>query len=114
MTKTELKNEWLKRLESGNYKQGKKALYKKEDGKRAEYCCLGVLCKVFEDNGLKVDKNWRRDMTLPYEIMKKMEMTECGDLKSGEDTLAVLNDTGKKFKEIAKIIRAGKVKGLGK
>jgi hypothetical protein len=41
--KSELKDEWVRALRSGDYKQGNGALLK--DGK---YCCLGVLADILE------------------------------------------------------------------
>lgn len=40
-----VKAEWLKRLRSGAYKQGKKCLRNDKD----EYCCLGVLVSCLVD-----------------------------------------------------------------
>lgn len=39
----ELKDEWVKALRSGKYKQGRGKLYQKLDD---SFCCLGVLCDV--------------------------------------------------------------------
>jgi hypothetical protein len=38
-----LKEDWVKALRSGEYKQGEDLLYRSETD---SYCCLGVLCKV--------------------------------------------------------------------
>lgn len=41
------KEEWIKRLRSGEYAQGRSAL-RSSDG----YCCLGILCEVAVDAGV--------------------------------------------------------------
>lgn len=43
----EIKAEWVKRLRSGEYKQGRNFL-----NKRGNFCCLGVLCEIGLDQGL--------------------------------------------------------------
>lgn len=42
----EWKEKWLTALRSGKYKQGKYVLRNNDD----EYCCLGVLCDVYDDS----------------------------------------------------------------
>lgn len=39
----EIKEKWIKALNSGEFKQGK---YKLHDEEEDVYCCLGVLCKI--------------------------------------------------------------------
>jgi hypothetical protein len=51
ITKTlrkKLREEWLKALESGKYRQTKAVLVHDRDGHKS-YCCLGVACKVYKD-----------------------------------------------------------------
>jgi hypothetical protein len=43
-----IKKEWVERLRSGKYKQGK---YRLRDSNN-NYCCLGVLCEVYVDEKL--------------------------------------------------------------
>ena len=47
--KTELKQEWMKRLKSGIYEQGKRVLRNRDN----KYCCLGVLCDIINPDGWK-------------------------------------------------------------
>ncbi len=47
----QLKEQWVKALRSGRYKQGIHALRTREDGQPLEYCCLGVLCNIMERAG---------------------------------------------------------------
>jgi hypothetical protein len=54
-TKEELRAEWIRRLRSGEYKQGKFALRKNND----KYCCLGVACIVYSD--LVEELHWETD-----------------------------------------------------
>ena len=53
ITETELIDLWVDALRSGEYKQGKFALHTEQE----EYCCLGVLCSVYqrEIGGLDVN-----------------------------------------------------------
>ena len=46
--KLNIVREWVERLESGEYEQGKGVLRDKDN----KYCCLGVLCEVAKDHGV--------------------------------------------------------------
>jgi hypothetical protein len=49
---TEIKEEWVRRLRSGEYQQGHGRLTKiKPDGVKT-YCCLGVLCEMAVEAGI--------------------------------------------------------------
>jgi hypothetical protein len=48
-----VRNEWVRRLRSGDYAQGTGQLYRAPSN---EYCCLGVLCEVAVEVGL-IDKS---------------------------------------------------------
>lgn len=53
MNVKENRNKWFEALHSGKYEQTKEVLCNGKGG----YCCLGVLCKVFEDEtGTVLDK----------------------------------------------------------
>jgi len=45
--KHELRERWFQALESGKYKQGRGKL--RQEG--SEFCCLGVLCDIYDSSG---------------------------------------------------------------
>jgi hypothetical protein len=47
MMNPDIKNEWVTRLRSGEYKQGTGAL-----NRGGSYCCLGVLCEIGVEKGI--------------------------------------------------------------
>jgi hypothetical protein len=49
----EIKEKWIAALESGDYEQGTVTL-RTVDGR---YCCLGVLCELAIEAGVKVEKS---------------------------------------------------------
>lgn len=94
----ELKRKWVNALFSGEYKQGRGALRGGENND--EFCCLGVLCDIYDSSfwdGFLYDVN---DCTLPDFIL------EATNLKvSNESDLINLNDAEKlSFEEIARWI----------
>ena len=125
--------DWVARLESGNLKQTTGTLYRKSDSGKAQYCCLGVLCKTLEDNGFDfIEKSsfgdsqieWRTEAVLPTCVTKFMELEKSdGDLAEpitfkevdegdGEPyeekltALSELNDNAQySFKKIAEVIK---------
>jgi len=111
----EVKRKWLKALRSGKYEQGTNSLRINKDDK-ATYCCLGVLCDLYsKEKGNRWSKlhdrypTFMREMSvLPKKVMKwaGIEYTDGGFLyKNGKhDSLMGLNDNGKSFKQIAKVI----------
>ena len=50
----EIKQKWLEALRSGKYKQGRLGLRNKQN----EFCCLGVLCDVLDNNKWLLDELW--------------------------------------------------------
>lgn len=118
MTPKEVRQEWVKELRSGKYKQGKRRLRSAQD----EYCCLGVLCEMavnhkivepptndtfcytYTDNS---DNTGQKSQTagLPFSIKKWAGVRDTlGSFnKSG---LSVLNDRGESFERIADVIEA--------
>ena len=105
-----LQLEWLEALESGKFEQGQTCL--KKDNK---FCCLGVACEL---SGIEAILMTRSGITryeylgekhyLPKEIVDKLKFRGNQGDAFGEPTMAIalLNDEGKTFKEIAAIIRA--------
>lgn len=95
---TQFKDEWVKALRSGEYKQVKNTLY---DAKLDSYCCLGVACKIAIGK-LRELANGDQFINpsieeLPSEITGVTRLAEH---------LATLNDSGKSFNEIADWIDA--------
>jgi hypothetical protein len=99
------KDKWVKALRSGEYEQGKDYLCK-EGKSHDSFCCLGVLCDIvwpgkweYED-GVGVFKHQERYNQLPpCSVLDKV-----GLLMKTAETLAEMNDTGKKFSAIANYI----------
>lgn len=98
---------WAKALESGRYKQTIESLQDSNGN-----CCLGVLCRIsrkgkfinndaFLEFGLNGDS--QSNVLIPGVMRWAGISTEIGEFAG--TSLADLNDTGKSFKEIAKIIR---------
>lgn len=50
--KPEIKDEWLRRLRSGNYKQGQHSLKRQTPDGEMLHCCLGVLCEIAAEAGV--------------------------------------------------------------
>ena len=100
---SEIKNEWIKRLRSGNFKQGVGVLKNSIDNK---YCCLGVLCEIHpevkfmkKENSILYyykNKNISEYVTLPKDFREKIGMDELTVRHVAE-----LNDAGYSFNEIA-------------
>lgn len=125
--KKEVADIWIKALRSGKYKQGKYVLHTDDN----KFCCLGVLCDVYNkeqkknkkktlkvscadnDDGLKCFKYNNECSYLPKIVRDWAGIkSDRGYLEIEEDytdSLAGLNDgdidtNGKTFKQIAKII----------
>ena len=108
---------WVKALRSGKYKQTKEALTRinPDTGEIVGNCCLGVACELAVKAGVQLDPYPSGDTlyygtentVLPPAVQKWLGVEDGeGGLKyGGKDTsLAVLNDGGKSFKQIARII----------
>ena len=93
---------WIKDLETTKAGQAIGGL---RDGKN-KYCCLGRLCIVA---GLKYNKNTGYDgefFGLPDSVMELTGMRDSyGSYDDDEMSLSGLNDDGKSFKDIAKVIK---------
>jgi hypothetical protein len=120
--KKEIKDLWVKALESGEYPQGRNRLRSSEG-----LCCLGVLCDLHARAHPEIARLERDPFrylgmgsTLPDEVMDWSGMTnDAGEFirpprlpKSVDKvhrkttSLAALNDDGLTFKQIARVIRA--------
>jgi hypothetical protein len=100
---------WADALESGQYRQGRRAL-----NRGGRLCCLGVLCEVLGLPGTADDEAdpgclyySENAMDLPVEARSLSGVkTPDGRLPGSLAPLAVLNDAGHTFPQIAAIIRA--------
>lgn len=87
---------WVKALESGEYQQGVGRLYR---AKTDSYCCLGVLCKVYNvsTEGSTLESGYH-----PQGLLKEV----MGFSSKSISTLVKYNDCDRlPFKEIARLIR---------
>jgi hypothetical protein len=115
--KKQLQDEWIKTLESGTYKQTKGKLHHVR-GNQHSFCCLGVACEVYKKYySLKEDK--REDtivyedhssLFLPFVVQKKFGFSSNDGLIDDQKSLSLLNDKGKNFKAIAKIVKENRKK----
>lgn len=118
---------WIKALTSGKYKQGRYVLRSKDN----KFCCLGVLCDLYNQDMSKNKKKTLKitemknfseipcykyggnDDYLPVSVMKWAGMrTPKGEVLIDEEfcNLAMLNDgdfgeKGFSFKKIANVIK---------
>jgi hypothetical protein len=102
----QIKKAWLNALRSGQYKQGQMYLRRRAHGAKDRYCCLGVLCDLVEP-----DKWDARGGTIvnhgihggyPGSTVLRTSGLSADDALH----LGSLNDTGKRFDEIASYIEA--------
>jgi hypothetical protein len=104
---------WVKALRSGQYRQGKACLVR--TGKTYDkFCCLGVLCDLAvldgvidppeDDHGdlLYLDK----ESFLPKQVRDWAGLRANSGAMEDGNSLVKLNDTGKRFTIIAKIIES--------
>lgn len=99
----QIKTEWVKRLRSGDYKQGMGSL--NADNK---FCCHGVLCEIAVENNIiepPVDIGHYVMAYGEYSGMPPITVRRWARLGDFEVTqLAKLNDKGWSFNEIADYI----------
>lgn len=112
-------------LESGRFIQGLGSLCQETpDGPR--YCCLGVACEVFIENGGALEKrtgdrtsqtssrfSWYGDcaLRLPKEVQDWLDIDVNGTMTDGQ-SLALLNDRrGWTFDRIAPLFRTATFRG---
>ena len=115
--KRELRDAWVADLRNGGYDQGKGKLRTMED----RYCCLGVLCERipnaywepieneysgYQSGWLIVWEGSPSEDLIPNELAWKLGLN--GNLSDNEvmnqNLLAVFNDRGWSFEQIARII----------
>jgi hypothetical protein len=119
-----IKQRWVRALRSGKYKQVSGQL-RTEDG----FCCLGVLCDVYNKNNWTIaadeylgdeHQEWHyignkgmyqsimKDV-LPYEVVEATGLDKQNPevpygIDGGMSSLAVINDSGASFAQIADLI----------
>ncbi len=119
--KKEIKEQWIKALRSGEYRQARGKLCKVNGKGNKSFCCLGVLTDIAIKSG-EVNGGWRvYDNTMIYDtsfallsrnIIKWAGMTGVdtdGEIyyencRVSPIVLATKNDKGASFKQIANII----------
>ena len=103
---------WVAALRSNRFEQGKGALV---NATRAKYCCLGVLCELAIQNEVPVKVRLTSDGEMAYgdgTAFPPPEVCEWAGLRTEsaqlhdapEDSLALMNDKGFSFAEIANVI----------
>jgi hypothetical protein len=110
----DIREEWTRRLRSGEYEQGRALLCRVFAGGRKEYCCWGVLCDMaVEDDviaaelvGTTVIYGPARARHMPpLQVLVWAGVPYMGDgyaVPAGIfDQLAEMNDVGVPFSEIA-------------
>jgi len=114
MKRADFIEHWIVALESGQWRQAKKKLYK-HTSRGDSYCCLGVACQLAnmiagKHNDLTLASDWSE--LLPKSMEKFLGIPSDGSFKEAIQhngktyhTLTELNDDGVRFKTIAKIIR---------
>lgn len=112
--KKEIMEKWTEALESGDYAQCRGTL-RKPNKKKSKYgfCCLGVLCNIHAQEHPEIaaketnpTEYLGRTAYLPYEVMEWAGIhSDLGYIPSLNTPLAAMNDDGKSFKHLAKVIR---------
>jgi len=100
---------WLKAIESGEFKQGKHELRSITD----RFCCLGVACELFKTKTTRIERrvdnyayNGSAGAAPPF-VSRALSLADgLGTQIDRKGSLAELNDAGKRFATIAKLIRA--------
>ena len=105
MMNERIKEEWCTLLEEGELEQISGSLTTLKGG----FCCLGVLCEIARTEGVvELDNGMYNyeESYLPQTVMEWSGLTKRNPfIKSEESHLANINDSGKNFPNIAKLIR---------
>lgn len=116
--KKEIADKWVAALRSGEYTQGRQFLHNRKEN---SYCCLGVLCKIAQNDKVKLNEKSERvtqyhftsfdgyEDFLPSKVQKYAEMrTSDGFIQDLDFSLADMNDGNRRdpctFDEIADFI----------
>lgn len=111
--RSEFIEKWLEALESGEYKQTTGVLRREGDGNEEfRYCCLGVACEVANKFSKEDYFELSNGSVLPISLARFIGISEDGGFKNvvhhgGKSfmRLTYMNDSGVRFKTIARIIR---------
>jgi hypothetical protein len=95
----EAKAAWLEALRSGRYQQGKNLLVRMNEDGSSEYCCMGVLCELAIDHGVRVVREVAQEGALSviyfssHDTFPPHSVKEWAKLDSkAEIELATMND----------------------
>ncbi len=127
----EIKAKWIKKLESGQYKQTRGVLRRGELKQEEAYCCLGVLCELYKEETDKGTwEHWKdrdgkfynfnieggdnSDTDLPSDVVAWAGLSNSSieGIIPGYKTISAvsLNDFGLlSFTEIAEVLRTGTI-----
>lgn len=114
----DIKQEWVAALRSGKYSQGVDALHTSTLPGVHKLCCLGVLCEIAVQHGVLEPARWdpvelaftydNHNMDLPRKVMEWAEIPDSRggtvEMDRGQTTLALMNDGGYSFDQIADAI----------
>ena len=109
---------WVKALLSGKYKQGQGLLKQTDHKNTIRHCCLGVLCELYNEDMKEKKKKKLTEKADGFGVIRFNQQPEhlpsivknWADLNDNVGSigsiynLAIINDDGKTFKTIAKII----------
>lgn len=118
--KTDIAQQWVDALRSGRYKQGRNALKQDNGEDSCSYCCLGVLCDLYQSQtDCRLDERTLGAARFVYiggesEFLPSV-VAEWAGMKSRigkfndpisekSSDLANLNDTGTSFEQLAHVI----------
>jgi hypothetical protein len=104
-----LLTKWCDALTSRKYKQGTGQIRTKADKDFNQsvdrFCCLGVLCDIADKSKWSGENYWYDnhfyEVEAPWEIFAKLNLPE----EITQSKLALMNDEGKKFYQIARFLR---------
>lgn len=120
MDRDAIRAEWIRRLRSGEYQQGRGYLKREEAIGKTLYCCLGVLCEIFVENGeIKSTRDragWYLFGSYYFQAVPEIVQEKVGlcngsgssryGIEYGRE-LSELNDRGHSFHEIATELETG-------
>lgn len=112
--KKNVMKKWVKALRSGEYAQGKLSLVRISNNGEHQFCCLGVLCNIMQEETGELKVNRVNDNFI-FDSNRHIlpdSVKNWSDMKSHDGTTACskmvsligLNDDGKSFTEIADVI----------